>query len=486
VTRAIAALLFVWLATANSGGYRYGVSDQAFYAAAVVKAAHPSFFSRDTPLLETQAHLMWADEIVASGAQTLDVGLPTLSFALYVVSVAGLAAAAMAFGRAAGFSSWATALFLLLLTFRHRIAKTGANSLEGYMHPRMLAFAFGVAALAAALRRRFWWAIAAGVAAACWHPTTAFWFAIVAAVCALHDPRWRRPIAFGTGAAVAVAAWGILWGPFSTRLEIMDDAWLRVLDGKDYLFPTAWPAYAWMTNLAYPIVIAIVYRRRVQRGLVVAGEAAFVTGLMALFAVFLLTVPLTAARVALAVQSQATRAFWVLDFAAVAYLAWWLAEDLARTTRVRTAIVGIVLAASIGRGAYLLSGPSRDLVTLDLPQTRWMDAMRWLRDQPAHWHVLADPGHAWKYGVSARLAAEKDTVLELGKDSALAMYDRSIAMRVAERAAALGAYVDLTAADLRALDARYELDAVIMEAALPPAPLPELYRNSDFVIYDLR
>jgi hypothetical protein len=112
--------------------------------------------------------------------------------------------------------------------------------------------------------------------------------------------------------------------------------------------------------------------------------------------------------------------------------------------------------------------------------------MRWLREQPAHWHVLADPGHAWKYGVSARLAAEKDTVLELGKDSALAMYDRSIAMRVAERAAALGAYADLTAADLRALDARYELDAVIMEAAFPPAPLPELYRNSDFVIYDLR
>jgi hypothetical protein len=112
--------------------------------------------------------------------------------------------------------------------------------------------------------------------------------------------------------------------------------------------------------------------------------------------------------------------------------------------------------------------------------------MRWLEAQPSSWHVLADPGHAWKYGVSTRLAARKDTVLESTKDSALAMYDRAIAMRVAERTAAIGAYPDMTTDQLRQLDARYSLDAAIVESAFARHPFPELYRNGQFVIYDLR
>jgi hypothetical protein len=115
-----------------------------------------------------------------------------------------------------------------------------------------------------------------------------------------------------------------------------------------------------------------------------------------------------------------------------------------------------------------------------------MDAMTWLRAQPSKWHVLADPGHAWKHGTSARLAAEKDTVLEIGKDSALAMYDRTIAMRVAERAAALGAYAALTTDELRRLDAKYDVDVAIVDAADARHPLPELFRSAQFVIYDLR
>ena len=52
-------------------------------------------------------------------------------------------------------------LALLLLTLRHRIARTGANTLEGYMHPRQLAFAIGVAAWVCFLRGRTAWAVAA-------------------------------------------------------------------------------------------------------------------------------------------------------------------------------------------------------------------------------------------------------------------------------------------------------------------------------------
>ena len=88
---------------------------------------------------------------------------------------------------------------------------------------------------------------------------------------------------------------------------------------------------------------------------------------------------------------------------------------------------------------------------MTLADTPWNEAMDWLKAPPSTWYVLADPGHAWKYGVSVRLAAEKDTLLEAGKDTALAMYDRRMAMAVADRLAALRGLRSADDAELRAL-----------------------------------
>jgi hypothetical protein len=44
----------------------------------------------------------------------------------------------------------------------------------------------------------------------------------------------------------------------------------------------------------------------------------------------------------------------------------------------------------------------------------------------------------------------------------------------------------MTTDQLRQLDARYSLDAAIVESAFARHPFPELYRNGQFVIYDLR
>ena len=97
--------------------------------------------------------------------------------------------------------------------------------------------------------------------------------------------------------------------------------------------------------------------------------------------------------------------------------------------------------------------------------------------------MLADPGHAWKYGTSVRVSASRDVFLEDVKDSALAIYSRDVAARVVERAAAVGDFSQLTAERSRELAARYELDYLVTTADLD---LPLAYRNSDFRIYSLR
>ncbi len=485
----IAAAAFALAATANSGGYRYGVSDQAFYATAVIKDLQPALFPRDSRLLETQSRLQVSDEMLAVLARWTHLDLPPLFLAVYVATIVVLFAGAVAFARAAGFSWWAAAALLVLLTFRHRIAKTGANSLEGYMHPRELAFGLGVLALAAFLRRGYMWMVIAIAGAALWHSTTAFWFAVVLGVALVVSkaPRWTWLAAGAVIAIVAIAGAASL-GLLAGRLTVMDADWLRVLVDKDYLFPHQWPLYAWLANLAYPAAVLAIHRRRQGRGVTVRDEGALVTGLLMLVPLFLLSLPFTTARVAIAVQAQVTRVFWLLDFAAAAFLAWWLMDDLVRDRpRVRAAIVSVLACASLGRGLFLLGGADSDrrLIRIDLPPTPWVEMMRWFEAQPAPRYILADPGHAWKYGVSVRLAAKQDTLIEAGKDTALAMYDREVAMAVGDRLTAVGDFDRLTAGKARALRERYGVDAVIVERA-HALELPVLHANSAFVAYDLR
>jgi hypothetical protein len=170
------------------------------------------------------------------------------------------------------------------------------------------------------------------------------------------------------------------------------------------------------------------------------------------------------------------------------YVAWWLTADLSArwSSRARAAVVAVVALFACGRGFYVLRMEAqRPLVEVGLAATPWNDAMAWLASQPDPWLVLADPQQAWKYGPSVRVAAWRDTVLEASKDAALAMYDARIAARVADRGRALGTFDTLSVEDLHRLAARYGID-VFVDRETRASPLPVLYRNSAFVIYDLR
>src|SRR5262245_17449476 len=355
------------------------------------------------------------------------------------------------------------------------------------MHPRMLAFAFGVASWATLLRGRHTWSIAFVMIAAIVHVTTALWFGVVLVAGVLaSDRHWIRWISAAAILAIVIA-WGAMRGPLAGRFGTMDDAWLAVFADRDYLFPADWPIYAWVTNLAYAVVVVLAFRARTLRHLTTRHEALLVRGLLALVAVFLISVPFTQARIALAVQLQVNRVFWLLDAAALMYVAWWALDGLAArwTPAARSAIVGVLFVAAAARGVFILHDTGRPLVELSLPAGSWIDAMTWLRQQPVGWHVLADPGHGWKFGSSVRVAGRRDVLVEGGKDPALALYGRDVAMRTAERIAALGDFDRATPDSVRALASRYALD-VFIDRADRTFDFPVLYRNRDFIVYSLR
>jgi len=472
----------------NSAGYRYAASDQAFYIPAIVRHLAPADFPRDAPLIDGQARMTLVDEALAAVVQATGVSLQWLFAILYGVTLAVLFIALVRLGRRLYRSEWTVIALTAALTLRHSIAKTGANTLEGYFHPRVLVFGFGLLGVAAFLERRDWLWIALVALGIAIHPTTAVWFGVWLAIAAWFGrPSWRPALA-GVAGTAALAVVAMVWrGPFAGHLAPMDAEWLSAISDKDYLFPFEWPLSAWLLNLLTVPVILSCWRARRRSNVAVPGETPLVLGALGLLVLFLCWLPFDAAHIALAVELQVSRVFWLLDVFATIYVVWWLTEDAADTARRtrRAVVLAVLMVLSVARGSYsmFVEFPDRPIVDVDLKAGDWRDAMAWARTTDASSGWLADPIHAARYGSSVRAAAYRDVLLERVKDRAIAMYDRSAALRAADRERALAALSWDTPDGARALARRYGLDYLIIDRALD---LPLAHRSGALFIYRLR
>jgi hypothetical protein len=481
---AAGACAFCLVAILNCGGYRYGIGDQAFYIPAVTQHLDPNLFPRDRTILHAQDRFMLYDDVIAALVRGTGVSVPTVFFAGYLAGLALLFGAIVAIGRTI-YQTWmGVAMLAALMTLRHRITQTGANSLESYFQPRMLAFALGAWAIAAYLRGRGVAALALVALGFAIHPTTAMWFAIWIGVALLVTERaWRAPLAGLAVAGAAVAMWAVSLGPLRGHLARMDPLWASAMAGKDYIFPSDWNASFWLVNLSYLIVAVAVYTLRRRRGVAVPREIGLLAGGAALVAVFLISWPLMLAGVALALQLQTSRVFWMLDLLAAIYLAWLFA-DATRSPTLRRVALAVAIVAAIGRGVFVWSveHAGNPIARIGFPQDNWTDAMMWIARTPPSTHVLADPGHAWKYGTSVRVAGERDVYLEEVKDLALALYSRDVAVEALRRIGDARDFDAFTPDQLRALAGRYDLDYLVSDRDVE---LPVVYRNAQFRVYSL-
>jgi len=479
--------IFLVLATANGAGYRYGVSDGAAYVPAVILAENPVAFPRDAPLIRSEGQFFVIDEFLALIGHVTGASMESRFFAAYLVAIAMvwmgvILVGSSLYGRDRGW--WLTIALAAVVTLRHHIPRTSTNSLEPYFHPRLLAFGLGIIAVAAFLRHRNVMAVVLVGLAACCHATTAVWFAVaIGTALMVVDRRWRVPGLVGGAAALMMVVWATTTGPLRMAASTMDAVWIEALGGRNFIFANEWPLWAWAANLGLLAALWGAHIVRVRRGTASSRDAGLVWGATALVGLFLVTLPLVVAHVALAVQFQFSRVFWIVDFLAAVYIIAAIAESMRRTRIVALAVV--LLAVSVARATYIMwsEHAERQLFQVSLAPSPWMDAMHWIAGQPLNVHVVAAPNHAFKYGVSVRVAAGRDVLLEEDKDSAVAMYSRPIAERIVERRNALADFSSLTAASALELGTRFGLDYLVTEAALP---LREVYRNSQFRIYALK
>lgn len=477
-------LPFIILATLNAGGYRYGASDQAFYLPAVLAKLDPSLYPRDAALLAAQAKLTAYDEVVATIVRVTGASLPAVSAVSYVASLVLIAVGTWMVARFLFRTSWGAVALLAAMTLRHAIARSGTNTLEGYFQPRQIVFGLGLIAVGAFLRGRFAVAAVLVVAGGAIHPTAALWFAVwLAAAAVLLPGQLRRGLLAAALPLAVVAAWALTAGPLGGRLGVMDDEWLGMLAGKNYLFPLKWPAYAWILNIGYLLLIGVIYRKRRRAGLVDDRERALTLGCCALAGVFAVALILQAFKIVLAFQLQPARLFLMFDFLATVYVVWAAAEGMHPRLRRAQFVALAIIVFSVARGGYVVVEARRPLVQLTIPDDDWGQVMAWARttDRRSAW--LADPLHAALYGTSLRVAAERDVFVEGVKDAALGIYDREIARRTDQRMRLLKDFLDLSAEDALTIGAKYDLDYFVVEKTLD---LPLAFESGALRVYRLR
>ena len=488
----IGAVGFGFLAVLNVGGYRYGVSDQAFYIPVVLQHMAPDMYPYDASLITAQDRFFLFDDWFAPILWSTNISMPFAFLIGYAVTLSLLFGAIIAIGRTLYASWWTVAGLAIGLTIRHRIPDTAVNTLEAYFHPRLLAFAIGVWAVATFMRGRTWLALCVTTVALLAHPTTGLWFVIWVGTAALVTDRKARPGLVALAATSAVTVVWVLVGPLRDQLVIMDSTWLSVVSAKDYLIATDWPLLTWVGNLAMAGLIGTIYRYRRSLGIRSATEDGLVVGCAVLLGLFLLSVPFATAHVALVVQLQLNRIFWILDLFGSCYLAWLLIESPVwsracagwlRATP-RPVIVSLILLLALGRGGYvmLVEHAGQPVVQPRLAVSDWHDVMGWASRRPVGTHFLTAPDHAARYGTSVRVASGRDVYLEIIKDTGIAIYSADIAHRLSKRMTELGDFESLDATRALMLADRYELDFLITEHRLD---LPEVQEIGRFHVYDL-
>ena len=131
----LGAAAFALLVILNAGGYRYGVSDQAFYLPAVLQQMVPDLYPHDAPLIAARDRLLLFDDWFAPLLERTNVSPPVGFLAAYAVTLSLLYFAIVGIGRVLYSSWWTIGGLAVCLTMRHQIPDTAVNTLEGYFQP---------------------------------------------------------------------------------------------------------------------------------------------------------------------------------------------------------------------------------------------------------------------------------------------------------------------------------------------------------------
>ena len=241
-------------------GYHYGIEDEAIYLPAIKKLIDPALYPHDSQFFMSQARWTALPWLISGVARISHVPLAWLVLLTHFASLSLLLfgcsrIAALCF-RSLREQASSVLLFTILLTLP--VAGTRIYLADQHLHPRTLANAFVLLAIASVLERRVWRVILAGLAGLAIHPFMAVYGLFFAALLALPFERIAE--------VVAIAICVIWYAPHR------DAAWHEALATRPYYTLRNWEWYEWIGLLAPFAVLWLLMQLAHRQGLANASK----------------------------------------------------------------------------------------------------------------------------------------------------------------------------------------------------------------------
>jgi hypothetical protein len=453
-------------------GYHPGFEDDGVYLTAVKADLNPALYPHDSEFfrLQTQATVFdgWMAHFIRwTGMPVAWAELLWQFAALFLILWACRRIAAVIFPEARG--QWAAvgaAVAMVAAMFTLPVAGTALNIADQHLHPRNLATAFILIAVAWILEGKRWQAVSMLALALALHPIMA---ALGMSFCVFLTLALRQTVPFrlraAQGSLAAAAPLGWIFAPNSP-------SWRLALASRTYYSVYRWAWYEWLGALAPLFLFWLLWRvaeKKSQTLLARFALAVFAYGVFQQVVAMALLAPESLVRLTPLQPMRYLQLVYIFMALAAGGL---LGRFVLKAKAWRWAVYLLL----INGGMFLVQWELiDDGAHLELPwitpANPWLQAFDWIRvNTPTNAYFALDPRYLAAPGEgfhNFRALAERSQLADGIKDTAVAMEVPSLAPAWHEQQLAQTGWSRFALADFKRLEAQFGVDWVLVSNPQP-------------------
>jgi len=450
-------------------GYHPGFEDDGIYLTAVRADLNPALYPHDSEFFRLQMQATVFDGSMAhfirwTGMPVAWAELLWQFAALFLILWACRRIAVLIFPQAR--AQWA-AVAMVAAMFTLPVAGTALNIADQHLHPRNLATAFILIAVAWILEGKRWQAVPMLALALALHPIMA---ALGMSFCVFLTLALRETVPFrvraAQGSLAAAAPLGWIFAPTSV-------GWRLALASRTYYSVYRWAWYEWLGALAPLFLFWLLWRMAEKKGQTLLARfalAVFAYGVFQQVVAMALLAPESLVRLTPLQPMRYLQLVYIFMALAAGGL---LGNFVLKAKAWRWAVYLLV----INGGMFLVQW---DLIDdgahLELPwmatANPWLQAFDWIRvNTPRDAYFALDPRYLAAPGEgfhNFRALAERSQLADGIKDTAVVMEVPSLAPTWHEQQLAQAGWQHFQLADFQRLKAQFGVDWVLVSNPQPP------------------
>ena len=458
-------------------GYHPGLEDDGIYLTAVIKRLNPALYPYDADFFRFQLQASFFDNWIAGFVRWTGFSLPATELFWQFASIALIVYGCWTIARTLfpeARAQWA-GVSMVTAMFTLPVSGTGLYMVDQHLHPRTMATAFILLAVARVLANRKAQATLLLLLAFVLHPIMAAMgisFCVFLAM-AIREPAFgwlRRWLPTGRGARFGFGA--VAFVPLGWVFEPPNPIWREAVQRHNSLCLYHWAWYEWLGAVAPLLLFWLLWRfaqKQGERLLARFALAVFAYGVFQLaLAMILLAIP-AFIRVA---PMQPMRFLHLVYFFMTLMGGCLLGKYLLNSSVWRWA----VFLAAINGGMFLSQWMLFDMSEhLEFPgratANPWLQAFAWIRrNTPANAYFALDPEYMAAPGEdyhSFRALAERSMMADNIKDPAMVAQVPELAPAWARQVAAAKGWSRFQLADFERLKAEFGVSWVVVSYPQP-------------------